>query len=224
MLSNPTPLRGTPDVRRMRGTVPAVHAITNDFVLASPGFVAAATAVMHACGQRVAIHVRAAATSSHRLLELALELRVISEITGSWVLIHDRVDIAMVAGVTGAQLTTRSLTLADARRIAPDMVVGGSVHATADAWMAARSGADFLVAGPIDDGAEVSDPVQFVEQVVEAAEGCPVIAVGGMTPERASRMARAGATGIAAMRGIWLDDAASATRRYLAAYDEGFRR
>jgi hypothetical protein len=29
---------------------------------------------------------------------------------------------------------------------------------------------------------------------------------------------------VAAVRGIWLSDAVSATRRYLAAYDEGFRR
>ncbi len=209
----------------MHGSIPELHAITNDVVLADAGFVASARAVMQACRRRVAIHLRATETSAYRLLELALELRVISEQTGSWVLINDRVDIAMIAGVTGAQLTSRSLTIADARRIAPDMVLGASVHATADAWMTAQSGATFLVAGAHgDDVASHADPMRFVHEVVEAADGCPVIAVGGMTPERMHEVVRAGAVGVAAVRGIWLDDAVSATRRYLAAYDEGFRR
>lgn len=209
----------------MRGAVPELHALTNDVVLADPGFVAAATAVMHAVRSRVAIHLRASETTAHRMLELALELRVISEITGSWVLINDRVDIAMIAGVTGAQLTSRSLAIADARRIAPDMVIGASVHATADAWMTAQSGATFLVAGAAsDDALRSDDPMQFLHDVVVAAEDCPVIAVGGMTPERVHAVVRAGAAGVAAVRGIWSDDAVSATRRYLAAYDEGFRR
>jgi thiamine-phosphate diphosphorylase len=209
----------------MHGAVPTLHALTNDVVLADPGFVAAATAVMHACRSRVAIHLRASQTTAHRLLECALELRVVSEQTGSWVLINDRVDIAMVSGVTGAQLTSRSLTLADARRIAPTMVIGASVHATADAWMTAQSGATFLVAGPsADDTSHSGDPIDFLQRVVEAASDCPVIAVGGITPERVHAVVRAGATGIAAVRGIWLDDAVAATRRYLAAYDEGLRR
>ncbi len=213
----------------MYGTVPELHALTNDVVLADPNFIRSATAVMHACRSRIAIHLRAADTSSRRLLELALELRVVSETTGSWVLINDRVDIAMVSGVSGAQLTSRSLTIADARRIAPTMILGASVHATADAWMTAQSGATFLVAGPSGDAIHhgalhSTDPLHFVQAVVEAAEDCPVIAVGGMTPERVHEVVKTGAAGIAAMRGIWLDDAVTATRRYLAAYDEGFRR
>ena len=207
----------------MHGATPALHALTNDVVLADPGFVAAATAVMYACRQRVAIHLRASETSAHRLLELALELRVISEITGSWVLIGDRVDIAMVAGVTGAQLTTRSLPIADARRIAPRLALGASVHTSNDAWLTAQSGATFLVAGPASDGDHHVDSATLLRDVITAADGCPVIAIGGMTPDRAHQVAALGAAGVAAMRGIWFHDAAAATRRYLAAYDEGFR-
>jgi thiamine-phosphate diphosphorylase len=209
----------------MPGAIPALHALTTDAILADPAFIASAHALMHTAGHRVAIHLRASATTAHRLLDLALELRVVAERTGSWVLVHDRVDVAMVSGVTGAQLTSRSLSLVDARRIAPRLVLGASVRATADAWITAQSGATFLVAGPAAD-AHTGDPddTSFITQVVEAADGCPVIAVGGITPERASRMARAGTAGVAALRGIWLDDASHAARRYLSAYDEGFRR
>jgi len=209
----------------MPGTIPALHILTNDVVLADPGFVRTATAVMEASGSRIAIHLRATEITPRRMFELSLELRVVSEVTRSWVLVHDRVDIALVAGVTGAQLTSRSLALSDARRIAPSLILGASVHATADAWITAQSGASFMVAGPSGDSRqEQADLALFVREVVDAAEFCPVIAIGGMTPERTHEMSRSGASGIAAMRGIWLGDAVSATHRYLAAYDEGFRR
>lgn len=209
----------------MYDSIPALHALTNDIVLADPSFVRSATAVMQASRSRVAIHLRSVETSARRLLELALELRVIGETTGSWVLINDRLDIAMVAGVTGAQLTSRSLSIAAARRIAPTMVLGASVHDSAAAWITAQSGATFLVAGTSSDTAgPAPDPHQFLVDVIDAADGCPVVAVGGMTPERVQLAASAGAAGVAAMRGIWLDDAVAATRRYLGAYDEGFRR
>jgi thiamine monophosphate synthase len=91
--------------------------------------------------------------------------------------------------------------------------------------MTAQSDATFLVAGTAGEPAyPPPDPVQFVQGVVDAAEECPVIAVGGMTLERVHRIAATGAAGVAVLRGIWLDDAVAATRRYLAAYDEGLRR
>ena len=209
----------------MHGTVPPLHALTNDVVLADPAFVATARTVMLDCRSRVAIHLRAVEISARRLLELALELRVIAEETQSWVLVHDRVDIAIVAGITGTQLTSHSLVIADARRIAPAMILGASIHSSAEAWLTAQSGANFLVAGPGGDARDhAHDAAAFVRGIVDAADGCPVIAVGGMTPERVNVAVHAGASGVAAMRGIWLADAARATRRYLAAYDEGLRR
>ena len=209
----------------MHGTVPPLHALTSDVVLADPAFITTARTVMLDCRRRVAIHIRAIATPARRLLDVALELRVIAEETGSWVLVHDRVDVAIVAGISGAQLTSHSLPIADARRIAPRMILGASVHSSADAWLTARSGATFLVAGPGGDaGTAGTAGAAFIRGIVDAADGCPVIAVGGMTPERVHDVVRAGASGVAAVRGIWLGDAARATRRYLAAYDEGLRR
>ena len=210
----------------MYRSIPTLHALTTDVILADATFVATATTLMQSLGSRVAIHLRATEISAHRLLELALELRVIAETTRSWVLMTDRVDIAMVSGITGAQLTSRSIAVADARRIAPSMVIGASVHSSAEAWMMAQSGATYLVAGAAREAAQVPavDEHTLLQQIVDSAEGCPVVAVGGITPETVHRAASAGASGIAAMRGIWLDDALASARRYLAAYDEGLRR
>jgi len=209
----------------MHGTVPALHALTSDVVLADPSFVESARAIMREARHRVAIHLRATRTAARPLLEQALALRVIAEETGSWVLVHDRVDLAMVAGISGAQLTSRSLPFGDARRIAPRMVLGTSVHSAAEAWLSARSGATYIVAGPAAEGdAAAAATADGLAAIVEAADGCPVIAVGGITVERVRAVVRDGAAGVAVMRGIWLGDAAQSARRYLAAYDEGTRR
>jgi thiazole tautomerase (transcriptional regulator TenI) len=206
-------------------SIPALHALTNDVILADPTFVASATAVMRGCRSRVAIHLRGTETKTFRMLELALELRVIAEQTGSWVLITDRVDVAMVSGVTGAQLTSRSLAIADARRIAPTLTLGASVHTASEAWLTAQSGASFLVASTDADATpHIDGDNTFLRELIDAADSCPVVSVGGMTPTRVHRAVAAGARGIAAMRGVWLDDAVSSANRYLAAYDEALRR
>ncbi len=200
-----------------------LHAITNDVVLADPGFRHAARALMEAVGPRVAVHLRASGTPARALLERALELRVVAETTGSMVLVNDRLDVAMAAGVDGVQLTSRSLGVPDARRVAPDVVIGASVHAPAEAWLAAAAGADFVVAGHVY--ATESHPGEpgrgegFLRELVAAADGVPVIAIGGITPDRAAAVVAAGAHGIAAIRGIWFGDAPGAAKRYLAAHD-----
>jgi thiamine-phosphate diphosphorylase len=208
--------------------VPVLHAITNDVVLADPGFLLAARALMEAAGPRVAVHLRASQTPARALLERALELRVAAETTGSWVLVNDRLDVAMAAGATGVQLTSRSLGVADARRVTPTLVIGASVHEPAEAWLAAAAGADFVVAGHVyptesHPGAPGRGE-DFLRTIVAAADGVPVIAIGGITPERAAAVAAAGAHGVAAIRGIWFGDAPGAAKRYLAAHDlAGFR-
>ena len=206
-----------------RARVPVLHAITNDVVLADPGFLLAARGVMEAGGSRVAVHLRASQHTARALLERALELRVVAEATGSVVLVNDRLDVAMAAGVDGAQLTSRSLVVGDARRIAPALLLGASVHEPAEAWLAAGAGADFVVAGhvwPTDShpGAPGRGEA-FLRALVQAAEGCPVIAIGGITPDKATAVAAAGAHGVAAIRGIWFGDAPAAVRRYLSAHD-----
>ena len=85
--------------------------------------------------------------------------------------------------------------------------------------MAVAEGADFLVVGNIYE--TVSHPGRFpagLGLVREAAVlGRPVIAIGGMTPERAAEVKAAGAYGVAAIRGLWMAaDPAAATLAMLA--------
>ncbi len=65
--------------------------------------------------------------------------------------------------------------------------------------------------------------IGLIREII-ASTSAPVIAIGGVTPEHAPLLRRAGAWGTAAIRGIWgADDAAAAAARYLSAYDDASR-
>ena len=120
-------------------------------------------------------------------------------------------------------LTTRSVPVSEARRLAPAMALGASVHAVEQAIEADRGGATWLVAGHVFDTASHQGVpgrgLAFVRAVREASS-LPLLAIGGVTAERVGELLAAGAHGVAVIRGIWgARDAEMAAREYLTTYD-----
>ena len=205
--------------------LPVLHAVTSDDVLARGDLVASAIAIMRAGGSRVAVHLRSGTLTAREMMRLAQELTPVQASTGARLVINDRVDLAMSVGAWGVQLTTRSIRPADARRVAPLLVVGASVHTVTDATLAERDGAAWVVAGhvyetPSHEGAAGRGEA-FVREVCGRVQ-LPVVAIGGITPQRVGALVAAGARGIAAIRGVWADSANAASQAcadYLSAYD-----
>lgn len=202
---------------------PVVHAVTTDDVLRQPDFLGRAHRVLAAGGPRVALHVRGGRTTGRILHELAEALVPLAAQSGAWIVVNDRPDIALATGAQGTQLTSRSLTVADARRIAPALPLGASVHGTGDARAAAADGADWVVAGNIFH--TTSHPgrdgrgVEFAAAIVRAV-GVPVIAIGGIRPAHVGPLREAGVAGVAIIRGVWeSSDAGAAIADYLSEYD-----
>jgi thiazole tautomerase (transcriptional regulator TenI) len=204
--------------------LPVVHAVTSDEIVSRADFIDVACAVMAALGARGALHLRASRTTADRLQQLAAGLEAAQAITGAWLVVNDRVDLALGARARGAQLTSRSLRVVDARRAAPGLSLGASVHSLADARDAAAEGANWLVAGhvfatvthPGEDGRGLS----FVRKLAAEVD-IPIVAIGGVRPEHCRVLREAGAYGLAVIRGIW--DAPNADRAasdYLSAYDD----
>lgn len=204
--------------------VPVVHAVTNDEVVVREDFIDVACAVMQVLGQRGALHLRAGRLAAARFQALAEGLAAAQALTGGWLVVNDRVDVALSTGARGVQLTSRSLTAVDARRIAPDMAIGASVHDLDEGRAAAAAGADWLVAGHVfatatHPGAPARG-VSWVHSLVRATT-VPVIAIGGVRTDHAAELRRVGVHGVAVIRGIW--DAPNAERAasdYLSAYDD----
>ncbi|MFL5385352.1 MAG: thiamine phosphate synthase [Longimicrobiaceae bacterium] len=207
--------------------IPLLHAVTDDAVVARAGFAERAEEVLAAGGSRLALHLRAHAASGRALHGLAARLAARAGETGSLLLVNDRVDVALAAGAHGVQLGRRSLSVADARRLGGGMLLGASVHAVEEGGEAAEAGADFLVAGAVYPTAthpgRAGAGLRLIESV--AALGLPVIAIGGVTPERAGELRRAGAMGMAAIRGVWdAPSPADAVQRYIDAWQSWRRR
>ena len=210
---------------RPAGPIPLVHAVTSDEIVARADFIDVACAVMRALGPRGALHLRAGRANGARLQALAEALGAAQKITGAWLVVNDRIDVAMAVGARGAQLTSRSLTVEDARRAAPMLALGASVHGMADGRAAVRGGADWLVAGQVFDTTaappgERERGITFVQSLT-AATTVPVIAIGGVLPKHCRLLRLAGVWGVAVIRGIW--DAPNAERAasdYLSCYDD----
>jgi thiamine-phosphate pyrophosphorylase len=91
-----------------------------------------------------------------------------------------------------------------AKKIAPKgLVIGISTHNLEQAR--AAQGADYIGFGPCFPTAtkENPDPVVGLEQLAEVCKlGIPVVAIGGITVERAAEVARAGAAAAAIIAAV----------------------
>jgi thiamine-phosphate pyrophosphorylase len=140
-----------------------------------------------------------------------------------FLIVNDRADVALAVGADGVQRTYASLSVAELRVVADKRVrVGASVHSIDEAVAAAGQGADWIFFGPVYDTPSkraygTPQGVASLERVAAAVD-VPVIAIGGITPDRVSAVRRAGASGIAVISAILAaDDPAAATRRFLDA-------
>jgi len=204
--------------------LPVIHAVTSDEIVLRDDFIDVACAVMAALGPRGALHLRAGRITAARLQTLAEGLEAAQAITGAWLVVNDRIDLALGARAKGAQLTSRSLRVADARRAAPGLALGASVHSLDEARSAATEGASWLVAGHVfathTHPGEEGRGLTFV-RALAAAVTIPVVAIGGVRPEHCRVLRAAGAYGLAAIRGIWdAPNAEQAASDYLSAYDD----
>jgi thiamine-phosphate pyrophosphorylase len=205
--------------------VPLLHVVTTAESLERPGFVAAARALLRVGD--LALHVRAPAVGGRGLLEIVRAVLAGGSLTGgATLLVNDRVDVARIAG-TGAHLPEAGLTPAQARTIlGPDPLLGRSIHDPAEAASvnAGRRTLDYVFFGHVFETASKPGlPGRGFGELAEAARsgtavGLPVLAIGGMTPERVAPALEAGAHGVAAVAGIWdAPDPPLAARTYLMA-------
>lgn len=203
--------------------LPRLQLVTDDAVLAEPSFVPRAEAVLAAHGRAVLLHVRGHGTAGATLYRIAERLAVAALRHGSWLLVNDRADIAMAVRAHGVQLGLRSLPLTDARLLLGRAHIGYSAHSVPEAGQAAADGADAVLLGNIYHTASHQGRVPLGPDALAAAARLarlPVIAIGGISPDRVLELARAGAHGVAVLSGVWrAPDAVSAVADYRVAMD-----
>ncbi|MQM24974.1 thiamine phosphate synthase [Glycomyces sp. NEAU-7082] len=164
--------------------------------------------------------------SDRAAFDFAASVAALCEAHGAVCLVNDRVHIAQAVGADGVHLGAEDLPVDAARRILPaDAIIGGTCRDPESARAARRAGATYLGVGPVwgtTTKAGLPQPIGLdgLAAVCEAVD-LPVIAIGGITAERAALCREAGAHGVAVVGAIaGAPDPAAATADLLAAVGE----
>jgi thiamine-phosphate pyrophosphorylase len=168
-----------------------------------------------------AIQLREKDLGAAELARLGHALRALTAERRALLIVNDRVDVALAVGADAVQRTSTSLPIADILAVSDKRLrVGASVHSVAEAVAAAEAGADWIVFGPVYDTPSKRryGPPQGLGLLAEVARAVriPVVAIGGITPERVPEVRRAGAHGVAVISAILAAASpATATRQFL---------
>ncbi len=172
-----------------------------------------------------AVQLREKDLGAADLAVLGRRLRDATHAAAARLVVNDRVDVALAVDADAVQRTSTSLSIGDIRAVAGQRLrIGASVHSLAEALDAERAGADWIVFGPIFDTPSkrrFGAPQGLAAlRSVTGQVRLPVVAIGGITPERVSDVLAAGATGVAVISAILsADSPGKVTREFLAALD-----
>jgi thiamine-phosphate pyrophosphorylase len=166
--------------------------------------------------------LRAKQAPDNALLELASALARAAAEAGAALIVNDRADIALLAGAAGVHVGQDDLPVADVRRVVGEaMVVGVSTHTPEQIDAALATDAGYVAVGPVYGTAtkDTGYDARGLDLVGRAAgRGKPVVAIGGITLERAPAVLAAGAWAVAVITDLLADDDVEArVRAYTAA-------
>jgi thiamine-phosphate pyrophosphorylase len=172
---------------------------------------------------QVRIKPRGSAASAHAsdIVRIARMARRVCDEAGAALVVNDRVDIAIAVRADGVHLGQTDLPIADARRIAGDrLFIGVSTHDLEQVHAACAAGADYLGFGPVFATATKANPdavqgLDGLRAAVLAAGSTPVVAIGGITSDRAAQVYATGVSAICAIGAVTdAPDVALATRSF----------
>jgi thiamine-phosphate pyrophosphorylase len=116
--------------------------------------------------------------------------------------INDRIDVALAVDADGVQLSRTSLPLNAARQLlGRDKLIGASTHSLQESHEAQRSGADFVLFGPVyfTPSKAAYGPPQGIAALREIVEkvSLPIYAIGGVKAQNIDATRKAGVRGVA---------------------------
>lgn len=167
------------------------------------------------------IQYRNKQASSRTLFESCQGLARLLSSRGVKFIVNDRADIAVLAGADGVHVGQDDLAVEQARAICgPGRWVGVSTHNLEQVERAAATSADYVAVGPIfaTPTKENPGPVVGLDFIRGARQltAKPLVAIGGITVDRAADVYAAGADSIAVARDlIAAKDPAGRARQFL---------
>lgn len=142
------------------------------------------------------------------ILRVARMARRVCNEHGAKLVINDRFDLALLAGADGVHLGQTDLPVARVRELVGDrLFIGVSTHDADQVTAAVAAAPDYIAYGPVFETTtkENPDPVQgttALARAVQLAGSIPVVAIGGITAERAREVYAVGASAICAIGAV----------------------
>jgi thiamine-phosphate pyrophosphorylase len=169
------------------------------------------------------IQLRDKNLSTNELLRIAKIIRELTIQHSAIFIVNDRVDIALAAQADGVHLGQDDLPLAETRALmGKQAIIGVSCGSVEEACDAERRGASYLGFGHMypTRSKQKMTPQRTLEELaaVACAVSIPVIAIGGVTADKITKLLAAGAAGVAVIGAVCnVRDPESATRDLLRA-------
>jgi thiamine-phosphate pyrophosphorylase len=188
----------------MRLVLPRLYVILDAALLTSPET---------ECAQRLAdggvrlLQYRNKLASARELFESSKRLASLLLPQSVSFIVNDRADVAVLAGADGVHLGQEDLGVEEARYVVgASKLVGVSTHNLEQFQRAAASSADYIAVGPIFATGTKSNPDPVVGTVfirrIRPLTDKPIVAIGGITLERAPEIIDAGADSVAVISDI----------------------
>jgi thiamine-phosphate pyrophosphorylase len=188
----------------MRLVLPRLYVILDAALITVPEIEIARE--LAAAGVRL-LQYRNKTASARQLLQSSHGLAAVLLPRGVTFFVNDRSDVAFLSGASGVHVGQEDLDVEQARSlVGPSKFVGVSTHNLEQFRLAADSSADYIAVGPIFATKSKANPdpvvgTAFVRQV-RALTDKPIVAIGGITLERAAEVVEAGADSVAVISDI----------------------
>ena len=207
-------------------TLATLQAIVDVSVSEQAGWAPLDLALAYLDGGARFLQLRAKSLGSGALLALAESLVRAAAPYDATVIVNDRADIARMAGAAGVHLGQDDVSPSDARRLVGDAaIVGYSTHSVDQIAAALREPATYIAVGPVfgtrtkETGYDAVG-LELVSKAAAAAAAArrPIVAIGGVTLATAPQVLAAGASCVAVISDLLVDnDPAGRTRAYVQA-------
>lgn len=188
----------------MRLVLPRLYVILDAALITHPEIDCALS--LAEAGVRL-LQYRDKSAPARKLFETSRELATVLSPRGVTFFVNDRPDVAVLAGASGVHVGQEDLDVEQARRVVgKEKLVGVSTHNLEQFKRAAMSSADYIAAGPVYSTSSKANPdpvvgVDFIRKVRGLTQK-PIVAIGGISLERAAAVIEAGADSVAVISGI----------------------
>lgn len=152
------------------------------------------------------VQLRDKTSDDRTLLAKAKEFRKRTAEAGALFIVNNRLDIALLAGADGLHLGNQDIPAREARRVAPDLLIGISANTQEEATTAQENGASYYNIGPLYATTTKTGLHTFIgPQAIatySAHSDLPFTVMGGIKKEHIAELTALGARRLAVVTAL----------------------